>query len=100
MVLSHQSGIAECEPYYTDFLTATYQAQTGADVPPIKEILARGGRYYNECHFTQNYAPGTHFHYANINYGIAGTILERVSGVRFDIFVKDNILKHLSTGLS
>lgn len=29
MVLSHQSSIAECEPYYTNFLTDTYQAKSG-----------------------------------------------------------------------
>ena len=40
-----------------------------------------------------------HFQYANINYGIAGTVVERVSGIRFDLFVRENILKHISVGL-
>ena len=41
-----------------------------------------------------------HFTYANINFGIAGTVVEKISGIRFDIFVRENILKHLSQGLS
>ena len=38
--------------------------------------------------------------YVNLNFGIAGTVVERISGVRFDIFVRENILKPLSAGLS
>lgn len=35
MILSHQSSILECDPYYSDFLTATYNAKTGSEVPNI-----------------------------------------------------------------
>ena len=40
--------------------------------------------------------PGTHFQYVNLNFGIAGAIIEKVTSIRFDIFMRDNILKYLS----
>lgn len=49
--------------------------------------------------FSATHAPGTIYSYANINFGLTGTFLERISGVRFDIYMKDNVLKHLSVGL-
>lgn len=36
MILSHQSSIIECEPYYPSFLTATLNAKDGTQVPNIK----------------------------------------------------------------
>ena len=44
-------------------------------------------------------APGTHFQYVNLNFGIGGAIIEKVSGIRFDIYLRDKILKHISTDL-
>lgn len=29
MILSHQSSLIECDPYYSDFLVATYNAKDG-----------------------------------------------------------------------
>lgn len=60
MTLSHQSSLIECEPYYSNFLTASYVAKTGYEVPPIKEILVEGGKFYNKCLFG-NMQPGTHY---------------------------------------
>lgn len=37
--------------------------------------------------------------YVNLNFGIAGAIVEKASGIRFDIFLRERILKHLSVGL-
>jgi hypothetical protein len=36
MILSHQSSLVECDPYYSNFLDATYNAKTGSEVPDIK----------------------------------------------------------------
>jgi CubicO group peptidase (beta-lactamase class C family) len=99
MILSHQSSLMECEPYYSNFLDATYNAKTGTEVPNIKEILLRGGRFYNDCVFSSTHRPGSYFHYVNLNFGIAGTIVEIISGKRFDEYQRDNILTFLSEGL-
>jgi len=43
-------------------------------------------------------APGRYYSYCNLGFGIMGTIIERISGIRFDIFMRDRILKPLGVG--
>lgn len=59
MLMSHQSSINDCDNYIK-FLSLTYNAPTGRDVPLIKDILVNGGKYYGECLFN-NKKPGTYF---------------------------------------
>ena len=42
------------------------------------------------------YEPGTNYRYSNLGINLAGAVLEKVSGVRFDEYVKRNILDPLS----
>lgn len=42
-----------------------------------------------------DYAPGQGYQYCNLNFNLAGTILERVSGERFDQYVKHHVLDPL-----
>lgn len=86
MILSHQSSLVECDPYYSDFLDTTYNANTGSDVPNIKEILLKGGKFYNDCLYSSTHKPGTYFHYVNLNFGIAGTIVEILTQKRYDLY--------------
>lgn len=44
------------------------------------------------------YEPGTGYDYCNLNYNLLAAIVEKASGKRFDVYVKDNICKPL--GLS
>ena len=66
-------------------------------LPPeysIEEFFKPNGVAYAEgIHFAKENKK--HFHYCNLNYGILGTIIERVTGVRFDIYQKDHILNQL-----
>lgn len=80
MILTHQSSLIECEPYYSSFLTDTYRALDGSQVPSLRSILINGGKYYNTCLYSAVHAPGTYFNYVNLNFGIAGTIIEAISG--------------------
>ena len=41
------------------------------------------------------YAPGTNYCYSNLGLNLAGAIVEKVSGVRFDEYVKRNIIDPL-----
>jgi len=41
------------------------------------------------------YEPGTNYRYSNLGLNLAGTILEKVTGVRFDEYIKTNILNPL-----
>ena len=35
-----------------------------------------------------NYGREKYYQYVNLNFGIAGAIIEKASGVRFDIFLR------------
>jgi hypothetical protein len=47
MVLSHQSSIQETDTEYNNFLMDSYNAKDGFSVPALKDILTKGGKYYN-----------------------------------------------------
>ena len=40
--------------------------------------------------------PGAYFTYANLNFGLLATIIENVSGQRFDLFMEDKVLAPLA----
>lgn len=50
--------------------------------------------FTDDEHFSAN-EPGKFFRYCNLNYGVLGTIIERVTGERFDSYQRKNILKPL-----
>lgn len=76
MILSHTSSIRDKEDYSTlDHLN-----------PAV----------YGDCAESYfDYAPGTGYNYSNLGLNLAGTILEMVSGVRFDLYVRDSIIHPL-----
>ena len=39
--------------------------------------------------------PGRYFHYVNLNYGVLGTVMEAITGDRFDHYMRRNVLKPL-----
>ena len=87
-LLTHQSGIVDGSTY-GDFLGATYG---GNSVPNLSELLSETGTYYSSSTFN-NLEPGSYFNYSNLNYGILGTLLEAVSGQRFDVYVRQHLLQ-------
>ena len=44
--------------------------------------------------------PGEYFSYSNLGYVIAGTIIEKITNKRFDIYQQENLLTLLSEGLN
>ena len=67
-------------------------------IPPnvgIEEFFKVDGKFYEGgAHFGEE---ENFFTYSNLNYGILGTIIETVTGVRFDIYQRENILAQLET---
>lgn len=76
MILSHTASIKDKEDYFTlDHLN-----------PAV----------YGDCiESYYEYKPGEGYNYSNMGLNLAGTILEKVSGVRFDDYVKENVIKKL-----
>ncbi len=67
-------------------------------IPPevsVKEFFTPDGKYFEGGgHFG---AEENFFVYSNLNYGLLGTIIEAVTGTRFDIYQRENILSQLET---
>lgn len=76
LLLSHRSSINDSQGYFS--LDA---------INPAKN--PNWAAAYNK------YAPGSGYQYCNLNFNMAGTIIERISGERFDQYVKHHILDPL-----
>ncbi len=76
MVLSHTSSINDSEGYFNLDV-----------INPSKNV--NWAKCYN------NYAPGEGYQYCNLNFNMIGTIIEKLSGERFDRYIKHNILDPL-----
>lgn len=76
MLLSHSSSLNDSQGYFSlDFLN-----------PAVNKDFAK---CYND------YMPGTGYQYCNLGFNTLGTIVEKVTGIRYDIYVKKNILEPL-----
>lgn len=90
MLLSHTSSLQDGSGY-SNFLSGTLNT---IPVPSIAEVLVPGGQFYTS-NMWRTEAPGTHFAYSNINYGLIGTLIEKISGQRFDLYMQNEILEPL-----
>jgi CubicO group peptidase (beta-lactamase class C family) len=96
-LLSHTSSLRDGTGYDA-FLEANYNR-----VPPtaLRSLLAPGGEFFTSDMFDASRPPSAgHFHYANVNFGVIGTLVERISGTRFDIFCRENIFRPLGLAAS
>lgn len=76
MVLSHRSSINDSQGYFT-----------------LDAINPDKNPNWEKCY--NDYAPGTGYQYCNLNYNMAGTLIEKLSGERFDQYIKHHILDPL-----
>ena len=95
MLLSHTSTIID-GPTYSSFLQATVNNNP---IPNLSLLLAPSGSFYNADQFN-TVPPGTYFNYSNLNFVILGTIVEKVSNVRFDRYCHQNIFEPLGLDAS
>ncbi len=90
-ILSHTSSLNDGTTYDT-FLDSTLK---GFNIPEVKCLLTKDGKFYSEDMFQDHSPNERYFRYANINFGIIGTMIEKLTGKRFDIVAKENILHPL-----
>lgn len=76
MVMSHRSSINDKQGYFT-----------------LDAINPDKNKDWAKCY--NEYEPGTGYQYCNLNYNMVGTIIEKISGERFDQYVKHHILDPL-----
>lgn len=76
MVLSHRSSLNDSNGYFTfDVLDSTKNPNWA--------------KSYN------NYEPGTGYEYCNLNFNMVGAVLERISNIRFDNYIEQQVLAPL-----
>ena len=63
----------------------------------LQEFFHRDGKFWEDGAHFGNEPPEKFFCYCNLNYGVLGTLIERVVGKRFDIWQRENILAQLAT---
>ena len=84
MLLSHTSSVRE-----GGGKAGTYNIPFGH---PISEFFTEGKPYHNpHCWAPAGEAPGEFFAYCNMNYCLLGTVIENVSGERFDRYMTNHI---------
>lgn len=94
MMLSHISSIRDGSAYALPSKTH------------IREAFLEGGSFY--CggeHFAapdgeHDMRPGGYYFYCNLNFGLLGTMIERLSGERFDDYMVKHVLAPLGTKAS
>jgi CubicO group peptidase (beta-lactamase class C family) len=82
MLLTHTSSLRDDGGYYWESKHA------------LKDALLPGGSLYGTgAMWARNAKPGAYFQYANLPWGVIGTVMERASGERFDRLMKRLILE-------
>lgn len=76
MVMSHTAGINDSQGYFT-----------------LDAINPDKNPDFAKCY--NDYEPGTGYQYCNLDYNMIGTVIEKISGERFDQYVKHHILDPL-----
>lgn len=76
MILSHTSGMSDRGGYFS--------------LRPIDPAVTE-----DRSVSFNDYRPGTGYEYCNLGYNLAGAILERLTGERFDVCIRNRILRPL-----
>jgi len=76
MVMSHRSSVNDSQGYFT-----------------LDAINPDKNPDWAKCY--NDYEPGKGYQYCNLNYNMTGAIIERISGERFDQYVKHHVLDPL-----
>lgn len=86
MLMSHTSSLRDDGGYY-------WEAKLGVH---LRDVFTPGGRYFgNGAMWDKVHAPGTYFQYNNLAWGVIGTVMERVTGERFDRLMDRIVLRPL-----
>ena len=88
-LLSHVSSIRDAGESYIIRYPRAIQEAFNSDDPDFGERfqIAEEGR---------DRGPGVFFEYCNLNYGVVGTVLEKVTGVRFDHLMRQRFFEALA----
>lgn len=89
MLLSHTSSLRDGSLYILPppYTLRDFFDPAGADYS--------GGAHFASAQGSADHGPGGYFTYANLNYGVLATIIEAVSGERFDQYMQRHLFAPL-----
>jgi CubicO group peptidase (beta-lactamase class C family) len=87
-LMSHRSGIRDCDAYYN------FSGNMITDKLHVQDLFLTSGKYFDDDLFA-DHAPGEYFSYTNSTWGLVATVVEKVSGERFDDYCRQHILQPL-----
>lgn len=76
MLLSHSSSMNDSQGYFT-----------------LNTLNPATNPEYGKCY--HEYEPGTSYDYCNLGFNTLGTVIEKISGVRFDKYVREVVINPL-----
>lgn len=92
MLLSHRSSLAEDPPEFYQYCPGDCPTPL---YPWLATYLVPGGENYTPEIWSDDH-PGDAFHYANVGFGIIGYLVERLSGMPFDLYCREYVFAPLA----
>lgn len=92
MLMSHTASLNDGDGY-AGFLASMYSNPD--TIPTLKDLVLPTGSYYTPDMWLSQ-KPGTYFTYCNANFGVVATLIERISGKRFDQYMKEQLFAPLA----
>ncbi len=86
-LLSHTSSVRDGPRYFI----AAGEGELRDFFDPVSRFWDAGSHFASEPDQT----PGEYFSYSNLNFGLLATVIERVSGQRFDQYMANQVLEPL-----
>jgi len=87
-LLGHTSGIRDGEGY------GAFTGDLFGNNIHIKELFTPGGAYFTDDMFA-DHAPGEFFSYSNATWSLVATVVELITGLRFDHYANQHIFEPL-----
>lgn len=94
MLLSHSSSLRDGETYNLPLPHAIEEC-----FRPRTEYW-EGGAHFAASRRDRDLSPGRYFAYCNLGFGVLGTLIERVTGKRFDLHMYEDVFPALGMGAS
>jgi CubicO group peptidase (beta-lactamase class C family) len=96
MLLTHVSSIRD----NWEMLEIGYTIDDGGDSPMgldiyVASYLLKGGEYYDSARNFYQTPPKTMGRYSNVGYSLAALIVQNVSGMPFNVYMKNNVFTPL-----
>ncbi len=91
-LMAHTSSIRDGSKYHS-FLSDGYNSD---DPPSIQELFLKNGDYYASDIWAYKSPNTNYFQYANANYGVIASLVEILSGKRFDRYCREELFAPLN----